>query len=186
MDARCSTCGALYDALIAPPEHAESVVETFAPRQWLCAYNRATMKPEVPVPAGPLLVTIAYFAIYYALHLHVLRTKKRLRNEYEARGVEFDRYYSQDRQMLAADRSVLNMLEHMPPFICLLWLHVVFVGSLGATVAGSVYVATRAAYPFLLGRSVRTRLPSRLLVATYTGYGVLLYLAAALCVAVSG
>jgi hypothetical protein len=139
--------------------------------------------PSIFVPTGPLLVTIAYFAVYYALHLRVLRTKRRLRGEYQARGIEFDRYHSQDRQMLAADRSVLNMLEHMPPFVCLLWLHVVFVGSLGATVAGSVYVATRAAYPFLLGASVGTRLPSRLLVATYAGYGVQLYMAAALCVA---
>jgi hypothetical protein len=137
----------------------------------------------VPIPTGPLLVTIAYFAVYYALHLHVLRTKQRLKGEYRTRGAEFDRYYSQDRTMLAADRSVLNMLEHMPPFVCLLWLHVVFVGSLGATVAGSVYVATRAAYPFLLGPSVGTSLPWRLLVATYSGYGVLLYLGAALCVA---
>jgi hypothetical protein len=129
-----------------------------------------------------VLVTIVYFAVYYALQLHVMRTKRRLRSEYRARGAEFDRYSSQDRRMLAADRCVLNMLEHMPPFVCLLWLHVVFVGSPSATVAGSAYVATRAAYPFLLGSSVGTRLPGRLLVATYAGYGVLLYLAAALCV----
>jgi hypothetical protein len=134
------------------------------------------------LPKGPVLVTVAYFAVYYALHLHVLRTKLRLRSEHVAGGEEFDRYFSRDRRMLAADRCMLNMLEHMPPFVCLLWLHVVFVGPLGATVAGSVYVATRAAYPFLLGPSMGTRLPSRLLVATYGGYGVLLYLAAALCV----
>lgn len=48
--------------------------------------------------------------------------------------------------------------------------------------AGASYVATRAAYPFLLGPSMGTRLPERLLVATYGGYGVLLYLAAALSV----
>lgn len=81
-----------------------------------------------------------------------------------------------------ADRCVLNMLEHMPPFVCLLWLHAVFVSPLGATVAGSAYVATRATYPFLLGPSVGMHLPLRLLVATYGGYGVLLYPAAALCV----
>jgi hypothetical protein len=137
----------------------------------------------ITVPTGPVLVTVVYFTVYYALHLHVLRTKRRLRNEYGASGEEFDRYFSGDRRMLAADRCVLNMLEHMPPFVCLLWLHVFFVGRLGATVAGSAYVATRAAYPFLLGPSVGTHLPGRLLVATYGGYGVQLYLAAALCFA---
>lgn len=134
------------------------------------------------MPTGPVLVTVAYFAVYYALHLHVVRTKLRLRSEYRDRGEEFDRYFSRDRRMLAADRCVLNMLEHMPPFLGLLWLHAVFVSPLGATVAGSAYVAARATYPFLLGPSVGTQLPSRLLVATYGGYGVLLYLAAALCV----
>ena len=140
------------------------------------------MTDTISIPTGPVLVTVVYFAVYYALHLHVVRTKRRLRSEYRALGEEFDRYFSRDRRMLTADRCVLNMLEHMPPFVCLLWLHVVFVGPLGATVAGSAYVATRAAYPFLLGPSVGTQLPSRLLVATYGGYGVLLYLAAALCV----
>ena len=137
----------------------------------------------ISIPTGPVLVTVVYFAVYYALHLHVLRTKRRLRSEYRANGEEFDRYFSRDRRMLAADRCVLNMLEHMSPFVCLLWLHAAFVSPLSATVAGSSYVATRAAYPLLLGPSMGTQLPSRLLVATYGGYGVLLYLAAALCVA---
>ena len=86
--------------------------------------------------------------------------------------------------MLTADRCVLNTLEHMPPFVTLLWLHVFFVGSLGATIAGSAYVVTRIAYPFLLGSSVGTHLPNRLLVSTYAGYGTQFYLAAALCVEV--
>jgi hypothetical protein len=134
------------------------------------------------MPKGPVLVTVAYFVVYFALHMRVLRTKWRLRREYRARGEEFDRYHSKDRVMLTADRCVLNTLEHMPPFVCLLWLHAVFVGSLGATIAGSVYVVTRVAYPFLLGPSVGTRLPNRLLLSTYTGYCTQFYLAAALCV----
>lgn len=141
------------------------------------------MSHAIAIPTGPVLVTVAYFAVYYALHSHILRTKRRLRRECLARGEEFDRYFSRDRRLLAADRCMLNMLEHMPPFVCLFWLHVVFVSPLGATVAGSLYVAARAAYPFLLGPSVGTQLPGRLLVATYGGYGVLLYLAAGLCVA---
>jgi hypothetical protein len=129
-----------------------------------------------------VLVTIAYLVLYFAFHMRVLRTKWRLRREYRERGEEFDRYYTKDRQMLTADRCVLNMLEHMPPFLCLLWLTAVFVGQTSATIAGSAYVVTRAAYPFLLGPMVGTRLPRRLLVATYTGYGIEFYLAAALCV----
>lgn len=151
-------------------------------RAFLYAKRPTVLSPE-QVPAGPILVTIAYFTLYYGLNVHVLRTKRRLRREYRARGEEFDRYYTQDRRMLTADRCLLNMLEHMPPFVCLLWLHVVYVSPFGATVAGSMYVALRAAYPFLLGPSVETRLPRRLLVATYGGYGIQLYLAAALCVA---
>ncbi len=146
----------------------------------------AIVTHAAPLATGPVLITVAYFAVYYALHLRVLRTKRRLRREYRARGEDFDRYLSRDRGMLAADRCVLNMLEHMPPFVCLLWLHVVFVSPLGATVAGSAYLATRVVYPFLLGSSLGTRLPWRLLVATYAGYGVLLYLAAALCVVACG
>ena len=95
------------------------------------------MTDTISIPTGPVLVTVVYFAVYYALHLHVVRTKRRLRSEYRDAGEEFDRYFSRDRRMLTADRCVLNMLEHMPPFVCLLWLHVVFVGPLGATVAGS-------------------------------------------------
>lgn len=141
------------------------------------------VSPAVAVPAGPVLVTVAYFMLYFAFHMRVLRTKRRLRGEYRTRGEEFDRYYTQDRRMLTADRCVLNMLEHMPPFLWLLWLNAVFVSPLSATVAGTAYVVTRAAYPFLLGPVVGTRLPWRLLAATYTGYVVELYMAAALCVA---
>jgi hypothetical protein len=132
---------------------------------------------------GPVLVTVAYVVVYYALILNGLRTRNRLRLEYRGRGERFDRYFGQDRTMLAADRYMLNMLEHMPPFLALLWLYSVFVGSFGATVAGSIYVGTRVAYPFLLGRSIESRLPARVLFATFTGYAVLIYLAIGLCLA---
>jgi hypothetical protein len=125
--------------------------------------------------AGPLLVTVSYCAVYYALHGYGLRTKKRLGREYSARGERFDRYFGQDRTMLAADRYVLNMLEHMPPFLILLWLHAVFVSPSGATLAGSAYLLTRIAYPFLMGPRLE-RFPARVLLATLSGYAVQLYL----------
>ena len=130
---------------------------------------------------GPIFVTVAYVAVYYALLLYNLRVKKTLGRQYKQRGERFDRYFGQDRVMLAADRYVLNMLEHMPPFLVLLWLHAIVAGPLGATVAGSVYVATRVAYPFLMGTRLELRVPGRLLVATFTGYAVLVYLAVAIC-----
>lgn len=134
---------------------------------------------------GTVLVTLLYFVVYYGMTSYGLQTKKRLAREYRQRGERFDRYFGQDRAMLAADRSMLNMLEQMPPFLCLLWLHSVFVGSFGASVAGGVYVIARVAYPFLLGRNLDA-LPPRVLVATFTGYGVLVYLAGALAWALLG
>lgn len=126
--------------------------------------------------AGPVLVTLGYCTVYYALHSHGLRTKRHLGREYRARGERFDRYFGQDRKMLAADRYVLNMLEHMPPFLAVLWLHAVFVSPRSATLAGSAYVVTRIAYPFLMGPRLE-RFPPRVLLATLTGYAVQLYLA---------
>ncbi len=129
---------------------------------------------------GPLLVTLAYVAIYYLLMLHLMVIKTRLFREYAARGDKLDRYFSQDRTLLAADRKVLNMLEHMPAFTLLLWLHAALVDPTSATVAGAIYVAARAAYPFLLGSALGRGVPVRVLAATFTGYGVLLYLAGGL------
>ncbi|MFT6233578.1 MAG: hypothetical protein ACJAZO_004099, partial [Myxococcota bacterium] len=48
-----------------------------------------------------------------------LRTKSRLVAGYQSRGEKFDRYFGQDREMLASDRTQLNMLEHMPVFLAL-------------------------------------------------------------------
>jgi hypothetical protein len=56
-----------------------------------------------------------------------------------------------------------------------LWLHAVFVSPPGATLAGSAYVATRIAYPFLMGPRLE-RFPTRVLLATLSGYAVQLYL----------
>ena len=63
--------------------------------------------------------------------------------------------------MLAADRYVGNMLEHMPPFLILLWLNALFVGARGATVAGAAYVFCRLLYPVLMGRSLGKGVPTR-------------------------
>mmetsp|Transcript_30624 Transcript_30624/g.74624 ORF Transcript_30624/g.74624 Transcript_30624/m.74624 type:complete len:163 (+) Transcript_30624:203-691(+) len=44
------------------------------------------------------------------------------------------RYFGQDRRMLRADRIHLNTLEHMVPFLGMMWLHAVYVDVYRATV----------------------------------------------------
>jgi hypothetical protein len=134
--------------------------------------------------AGPLVVTAAYVFVYYALIANQLRVRRRQRREYQARGERFDRYFGADRQMLAADRYVGNMLEQMPPFLALLWLNAIFVGPRGAAVVGAVYVGARAVYPFLMGKELGKGVPTRILFATVTGYLVLAYFVMRLLVAV--
>jgi hypothetical protein len=85
--------------------------------------------------------------------------------------------------MLAADRYVGNMLEHMPPFLALLWLNAAFVGPRGATIAGAVYLACRLVYPFLMGPRLGRGVPRRILFATLVGYTVIAYLTVRLLVA---
>jgi len=124
---------------------------------------------------GPLLVTVAYVVLYYVMITNQLRVRLRLRRAYRARGETFDRYFGADREMLAADRYVGNMLEHMPTFLLLLWLNAIFVDPFSAAVAGAVYVGSRVLYPFVMGQRLGPGLPSRILFATVVGYGVVAY-----------
>ena len=135
---------------------------------------------------GPVLVTLAYVALYYAFQINQLRVKTLVAREHEARGEKFDRYFGQDRQMLAADRIQLNTLEHMPPFLALLWLHALFIGPWGATVAGAIYVASRAVYPLLIGSRLGRGIHARVMLATGVGYAVLVYFMGALVVGMLG
>ena len=134
--------------------------------------------------AGPLLVTVAYVVLYYLLFANQLRVKTRLRRAYRARGETFDRYFNTDREMLAADRYVGNMLEHMPAFLVLLWLNAMFVGPRGASFAGAAYLVSRALYPFMLGRQLGRGVPGRILFATVIGYVVIAFFIVRLVTAV--
>jgi len=135
--------------------------------------------------AGPLLITAAYVVVYYLLIANQLRVKRRLKREHQARGEKFDRYFNTDREMLAADRYVGNMLEHMPPFLALLWLNAIFVGARSATLGGAVYLGCRIAYPFLMGGRLGRGVPTRILFATFVGYAVLAYFVVRLVVVVA-
>ena len=125
--------------------------------------------------AGPIVVTVVYLAFYYILQIRIMRTKLRLHRIYAERGERFDRYFGQDREMLAADRAQLNVLEHMPPFLALLWLEALFISPFGATVAGAVYLATRVMYPFVLGSRMGRDIKIKILLVTGPGYLVLIY-----------
>ena len=135
------------------------------------------MTLEIDHVVGPACVTLAYVAVYYAFNLNVLRVKLRLAKKYKAEGQSFDRYFGQDRELLAADRVQLNMLEHMPVFLVLLWLHALVVGATEATILGAIYTATRFLYPVVLGGRLGRDIPARILVITFTGYSVLIRLA---------
>jgi hypothetical protein len=137
---------------------------------------------EIADQMGPIAVTLAYVLVYYAFQMNGLRVRARLKAEYAERGEKFDRYFGQDRQMLAVDRTQLNMLEHMPPFLVLLWLNAIFIGPFEATVAGAIYVVARAAYPFLLGDRIGRGVGAKIMISTVTGYTVLIYLAGTLVV----
>jgi|GEM_PF-1024356 len=130
---------------------------------------------DAGVPVGPAWVTLAYVGLYYGFQLNVLRVKNRVKAEHAARGEKLDRYFTQDRFLLAADRYQLNMLEHMPVFLVLLWLHAVAVDPGEATIAGAVYVAARVAYPLVLGPRMGRGVPTRILVVTGAGYAVLVW-----------
>ncbi len=130
--------------------------------------------------AGPIVVTLAYIGLYYLFQVYVLQVKTRLDREYKARNEPFDRYFGQDRQMLAADRVQLNMLEHMPPFLVLLWLNAAFVDPRSATIAGGVYVGARALYPLALGTRLGRGVRAAVLLSTAPGYLVLGWFSGAL------
>ena len=120
-------------------------------------------------------MTVVYLLLYYGLMLNVLKVKLKLIKAYKERGERFDRYRSND-EMLAADRNQLNLLEHMPPFLIVLWLYAVFVSALWATWAGALYLVLRVLYPFVLGRKLKRGIPTRLLFVTFGSYGILAFM----------
>ena len=121
--------------------------------------------------AGPIVVTVAYFALWYYLLLGRQRgTKYRLKARYAKEGKEFDRYFGQDPEMLAADRAVHNTLEQMGPFLTSLWMFAVFVSPREAAWYGGIYVVLRTIYPFLLGKKLSKIQSKRVLLVTGPAY----------------
>ena len=147
------------------------------------------MHPDLPIAMyqGPIVVTVAYFCLWYALLLGLQRgTKTKLVAEYAARGEQFDRYFGQDRRMLAVDRAVANTHEQMVPFVVALWLHAVFVSPTAATILGLAYVVLRSLYPVLLGRELGGTQSKRVFAVTGPSYAIVFYLLGSTLVAALG
>ena len=128
---------------------------------------------DISIYKGPIIVTVCYCCVYYGFLLNIMRTRISLHKKYTANGEKFDRYFGQDRNMLAADRIQLNMLEQMPIFLLLLWLQAIFVSVENATILGGVYTFSRALYPFLVGNRLGKDIKMRVLISTMVGYFVI-------------
>ena len=129
--------------------------------------------------SGVIGVSVATVVLYYGFLIRLMLVKIGLHREHRARGEKFHRYQSRDSRLLAADRAQLNMLEHLPTFLIALWTNAWVVSAEGATLAGIVWLLARVAYPFLIGRGLGRDIPLRVLIATFTGYGAIAYLAGA-------
>ncbi len=120
-----------------------------------------------------MAVTVAYFALWYALLFGLqTRTKYRLKARYQKEGRDFDRYFGGDPEMLAADRAVANTHEQMGPFLAALWLFAVFGSPVYATWLGAAYVALRSAYPFVLGQRMSKLQSKRVAFVTFPCYAI--------------
>ena len=119
-------------------------------------------------------VTIAYLLVYYGFMVNLLRVKFRVMRECKERGERFLRYSNQYPELLAADRVQLNTLEHMPPFLVALWMLAATTSADQDAFWGWLYVGLRALYPFFLGGKLRSNIPYRLLLNTFSAYGILL------------
>ncbi|WP_372693845.1 MAPEG family protein [Immundisolibacter sp.] len=143
------------------------------------AEGEQKMQPSVEIGplSGPLLVTVAYLGFWYYLLVGLQRkTKYRLFKEYTADGRQFDRYFGQDPQMLAADRAVINTQEQMVPFLTAFWMYALFVSPRVATVLGMAYIALRFFYPRLLGKALFRMQPRRVYFVTVPSYALIFYM----------
>jgi len=120
-----------------------------------------------------IVVTLVYLVLYYVFMLNVLRVKLKVVKRCKEQGERFERYAVQYPDLLAADRIQMNMLEHMPPFLAILWLQALVVSAESAAILGSIYVLLRALYPLFLGGELKSNIPMRLLLNTFSAYGVM-------------
>ena len=129
--------------------------------------------PDLASLRGPLVVTVAYFLLWYCFLFGLqTRTKYRLKARYEKEGKAFDRYFGQDREMLAVDRVVANTHEQMGPFLASLWLFAIFASPRYSTWLGATYIVLRALYAIILGRRVSNTQTKRVAFVTFPSYAI--------------
>ena len=122
----------------------------------------------------PIAATVAWVALFYRFIGRQLRTKYAVNAELSAKGKSFDRYSTGDGRMRAADRTVGNLLEQAPAFLCSLWLHAIFVNP--ESQLGLVYVGLRLMYPVLLGSTVGGLQSKRVAFVTFPCYCIVAYM----------
>ena len=135
------------------------------------------MNEFISTYAAVIWVCLVYGLVYYALMLNGLVVKTRVARRCRDAGEPFLRYTGNYPDILAADRAQLNMLEHMPPFLMLLWLQALVVSPESAAWLGSLYVIVRVTYPFFLGTRITESFPKRVFINTFSGYLILTIMA---------
>ena len=104
---------------------------------------------------GPALVTCAYFVVYYAFIFLQLKTRSAAAERARAAGISiakgktFATDVSDDAGARMGERTLLNTLEQMGPFLCALWMCAAFVSAEVATILGGAAVCFRALFPVL-------------------------------------
>eukprot|EP01041_Mallomonas_annulata_P013716 gene13716-29172_t len=125
---------------------------------------------------GPIIVTGAYFFMYYCflygqafskLFLYFAAKTKADKDGQRVSLAEI-KYNSKDRIARATDRTVGNTMEQMGPFLSSLWLHALFISPEQATFLGYAYIASRSIYPFTFYCGVPW-----ILMSTIPGYAII-------------
>mmetsp|Transcript_13119 Transcript_13119/g.45889 ORF Transcript_13119/g.45889 Transcript_13119/m.45889 type:complete len:153 (-) Transcript_13119:165-623(-) len=119
----------------------------------------------------PIAVTAAYMLVYYGFIINQVLTSGRLKRAAKKKGERFNRHGNTEPDMIWADRTVLNMLEQMVPFLVSLWAHAAFVSPDTAAMLGAVYVACRACYPvaWMLNKVLFVTVPNYIIITYLLG-----------------
>jgi len=114
-----------------------------------------------------VFVTLIYLTLYYVTLIVILLTKLKVRPAAQAQVrkdnenkktphneklIALDKYIRREPLMMAAERTQLNMLEQMPPFLATFWIYSVMVDPVVGAWMGALYTAIRACYFFLWPR----------------------------------
>lgn len=143
--------------------------------------NSSTSSSFAPIYKEPILVTVAYFALYYlflfsqaaiSLLRYLYATKTGNEKEVSLRRLKYGSAEN-DKLLLTLNRSVGNTLEQMVPFLASLWLHALTLSPRRAAVIGAIYTFLRSFYPFAFYRGYFS-----LILVTLPNYICIFYLIA--------